>query len=58
MPAEGSVLKDAPVLAAAIASGADVLVTGDRMHFGHLFGRRGRGVKVLSPADALGLLLP
>jgi predicted nucleic acid-binding protein len=50
-------LKDAPVLAAAIASGAEVLVTGDRMHFGHLFGRRVRGVKVLSPADALGLLL-
>jgi predicted nucleic acid-binding protein len=51
-------LKDAPVLAAAIASGVDVLVTGDRMHFGHMFGRRVRGVTVLSPADALGLLLP
>lgn len=51
--------KDAPVLAAAIASGADVLVTGDRTHFGHLFGRRVGGVKVLTPADALGrLLLP
>src|ERR1700694_1932587 len=26
--------KDAPILAAAVQAGADVLVTGDRMHFG------------------------
>lgn len=50
-------LKDAPVLAAAIASGADVLVTGDRTHFGHLFGHLLRGVEVLTPADALARLL-
>jgi predicted nucleic acid-binding protein len=49
--------KDAPVLAAAVASGADVLVTGDRTHFGVLFGRRLRGVLVLTPADALARLL-
>lgn len=28
--------KDAPILAAAVAAGADVLVTGDRRHFGQL----------------------
>jgi predicted nucleic acid-binding protein len=49
--------KDAPILAAAVASGADVLVTGDRTHFGVLFGRRLRGVLVLNPADALARLL-
>lgn len=49
--------KDAPILAAAVASGADVLVTGDRTHFGPLFGRRLRGVLVLNPADALARLL-
>lgn len=49
--------KDAPILAAAVASGADVLVTGDRTHFGPLFGRRLRGALVLNPADALARLL-
>jgi hypothetical protein len=28
-------------------------VTGDRGHFGHLFGQRLRGVEVVPPADAL-----
>lgn len=49
--------KDAPILAAAIACGADVLVTGDRTHFGPLFGRRVRDVLVLNPADALAHVL-
>lgn len=49
--------KDAPVLAAAVACGADALVTGDRTHFGHLFGRRLRGVLVLDPAQALARVL-
>ncbi len=49
--------KDAPILAAAVATGADVLVTGDRTHFGPLFGQRLRGVLVLNPADALARLL-
>jgi predicted nucleic acid-binding protein len=44
---------DAPVLAVAVRSGADVLVTGDRIHFGHLFGRRVRGLRVMTPAEAL-----
>lgn len=42
--------KDRPVLAAAIRSGCDILVTGDRTHFGALFGTTVHGVKVLSPA--------
>jgi predicted nucleic acid-binding protein len=39
--------KDAPVLGAALACAADCFVTGDRRHFGHLFGRRVEGVLVL-----------
>jgi predicted nucleic acid-binding protein len=53
----GLPLKDAPVLAAAVQAHCDVLVTGDRTHFGPLYGRRLRGVEVLSPAEALARLL-
>jgi predicted nucleic acid-binding protein len=49
--------KDAPVLAAAAACGADWLVTGDRRDFGHLLGQRALGVLVLAPRDALTALL-
>ena len=42
----GVVEKDAPVLAAALACAADVFVTGDVRHFGHLFGQRIDGVRV------------
>ena len=48
---------DAPILAAAVAAEADALVTGDRSHFGHLFGRRVGGVKVLSLAEAIEQLI-
>lgn len=51
------VAKDAPILAAAIDSESDWLVTGDRRDFGHLFGTTQRGVLVLSPAEALRRLL-
>ena len=44
----GIVLKDAPVLAAAIDCQADVFVTGDARHFGHLYGQSVRGVRVLA----------
>ena len=54
---QGLPLKDAPILAAAAQARCDVLVTGDRTHLGHLYGRRFRGVEVLSPADALARLL-
>jgi predicted nucleic acid-binding protein len=49
----GLPLKDAPILAAAASARADFLVTGDRTHFGHLHGRRLRGVEVVTPANAL-----
>lgn len=42
--------KDRPVLAAAIHHRCDILVTGDRSHFGALYGRAARDVTVLSPA--------
>ncbi len=50
--------KDAPILAAAVAGRCEVLVTGDRRHFGHLYGTRVTGVLVLSPAQAFDLLVP
>jgi uncharacterized protein len=43
--------KDRPVLLAAIASKCDVLVTGDRTHFGPGYGRTFDGVTVHSPAQ-------
>ena len=48
---------DAPVLAAAVVGRADLLVTGDRTHFGHLFGRVVGGVRVVSLLEALALVL-
>lgn len=42
--------KDRPVLAAAIHHRCDILVTGDRTHFGPLYGSTIRGVTILSPA--------
>jgi len=41
--------KDRPVLATAIHLRCDILVTGDRTHFGSLCGKTIRGVNVLSP---------
>jgi len=48
---------DAPILAAAAAAEADVLVTCDRRHFVHLFGNEVGGVRVMSMAEGLGLIL-
>lgn len=42
--------KDAPILAAAVLAKADVLVTGDRTHFGHLYGTAVEEVLVLTAA--------
>jgi predicted nucleic acid-binding protein len=42
--------KDRPVLAAAILLRCDVLVTGDRTHFGAFYGKTLGGVKIHSPA--------
>lgn len=45
--------KDRPVLLAAIAARADYLITGDQLHFGHLYGKRVEGVLVVRPAQFL-----
>lgn len=41
--------KDAPVLAAALAAGASVLVTGDVKHFGSLMSRRDLKLRIRTP---------
>lgn len=50
-PDAGLPTKDQPVLAAAVASGADFLLTGDRLHFGHLFGTAVEGVRISSTKE-------
>ncbi|HTP72133.1 MAG TPA: PIN domain-containing protein [Burkholderiaceae bacterium] len=58
-PAAGLPDKDRPVLAAAVRLRCDALVTGDRTHFGRLYGKAIQGMTVRSPlqlAKALGLL--
>ena len=45
--------KDLPILSAAVAANATYLLTGDRKHFGHLFGVKVAGVLVFRPADHL-----
>lgn len=45
--------KDRPILAAAIATGASVLLTGDVRHFGEYFGKTCAGVTILMPAEYL-----
>ncbi len=42
---------DRPVLGAAIRLRCDVLITGDKRHFGPLYGQRIQGVTVYSPAS-------
>jgi uncharacterized protein len=43
--------KDRPILLAAISAMADYLLTGDRAHFGKLYGSRVGRVRILPPAD-------
>ena len=43
--------KDRPVLAAAIQRGCEVLLTGDKTHFGPLYGTNLDGVTIHSPAS-------
>ncbi|MEX2499864.1 MAG: PIN domain-containing protein [Wenzhouxiangellaceae bacterium] len=49
--------KDVPILAAAIAQGANLLVTGDRRDFGHLYGANPGGVEVVGLVGAIERLL-
>ena len=43
--------KDRPVLAAAIEHRCDFLVTGDRSHFGPLYGTAVGGVRIVAPVE-------
>jgi uncharacterized protein len=49
--------KDRPVLAAAVSLSCDVLVTGDRTHFGAGYGRAFGGVTIHSPRSLAERLL-
>ena len=49
------VSKDEPILAAAIAASVDYLITGDKTHFAHLYGKTASHVYVINPADFLAL---
>lgn len=48
--------KDRPVLSGAIQAKADNLVTGDKRHFGSLYGRSVRGVRITAPSELLAVL--
>ena len=45
--------KDRPVLVGAVQSGANYLVTGDKKHFGPLFGVSIRGTTIIPPTELL-----
>jgi len=49
--------KDRPVLAAAIRQSCTALITGDRRHFGALYGRTIQGVTIYSPRSLAEALL-
>jgi len=48
--------KDRPVLLAAMAMACDVLLTGDRTHFGAGYGKTFAGITVYAPAQLARLL--
>lgn len=47
--------KDIPILLDAISARADYLLTGDLSHFGPYFGKAIKGVRILPPAEYLGV---
>lgn len=49
--------KDRPIIGAAIAACATHLLTGDKRHFGKLFGKKKHGILVLAPSDYLRIKL-
>ncbi len=53
LPAANLAAKDRPILAAAIAGNATHLLTGDKAHFGPLYGQVISGVLILRPSDYL-----
>jgi len=48
--------KDRPVLAGAIQAQADQLVSGDKRHFGPLYGKTILGVRITAPTELLAVL--
>lgn len=48
--------KDRPVLAGAIQAEADYLISGDKRHFGPLYGTIVRGVRITAPPELLAVL--
>jgi predicted nucleic acid-binding protein len=54
----GLPLKDAPILATAVESRADLLVTGEKTHFGSFYGQELEGVTVVDMREAIALLYP
>ncbi len=50
--------KDVPVLASAIMSNADFLVTGDKKDFAKLKEKGSYPLKILSPSDFLNIIVP
>ncbi|MGD0801906.1 MAG: hypothetical protein ABR906_11370 [Terracidiphilus sp.] len=48
--------KDRPILAGAVLAGADHLISGDKKHFGSLYGTIIRGVRITSPTELLTVL--
>jgi len=48
--------KDRPVLAGAVQARADHLVSGDKRHFGPLYGKIIRGVRITAPSELLAVL--
>ena len=48
--------KDRHVLAAAVLMRADLLLSGDKRHFGPLYGRQIHGVRITSPPELLAVL--
>jgi len=55
---EGLPDKDQPVVAAAAALSCEMLVTGDRTHFGRFYGRLVRNVRIHSPRSLYEHLFP
>ena len=53
----GLPLKDAPILGAAVQARADMLVTGDARHCGHLYDDVVEGMKIVRPVTALAAVL-
>ena len=45
--------KDAPILQAAMVASAEILLTGDKTHFGRYFGKNVGGVRIMPPGDFL-----